>query len=45
MLSMSQKRHQVIDKGLSRIGRLTFNRVFTDYRREIELSSIAKTIQ
>ena len=45
MLSKSQQRHQNIDKSLNRIGRLTFNKVFTDYRRDIELCSIAKTVQ
>lgn len=45
MLTNSSSRHQTIEKGLSRISKLTFNKVFSDWRRDIELCSIAKAIQ
>ena len=45
MLGKSKSRHEMIDKGLTRSHKLTFNRIFGDYRREVELYSIAKSIQ
>ena len=45
MLRNSQKRHEIIDKGLSRLSKLNFNRVFTEWRRDIELVQVAKAVQ
>ena len=44
LLGKSKSRHDMIDKGLTRSHKLTFNRIFGDYRREVELYSIAKSI-
>lgn len=44
MLRNSQKRHEIIDKGLSRLSKLNFNRVFTEWRRDIELVQVAKAV-
>ena len=45
MLSRSQKRHQEVDKSLKVLPKMQFNRVFGEFRRDIEISQIAKTVQ
>mmetsp|Transcript_30288 Transcript_30288/g.40249 ORF Transcript_30288/g.40249 Transcript_30288/m.40249 type:complete len:92 (+) Transcript_30288:186-461(+) len=44
MLSKSQNRHQDLEKSLQKLPRLQFNKVFTDFRRDIEACSIAKAV-
>ena len=45
LLIKSKQRHQIVDKGLSRISKMQFNKVFNEFRRDIELVHIAKVIQ
>lgn len=44
LLKNSCKRHECIEKGLNRATKLTFNKVFTEYRRDVEVYSVAKMV-
>ena len=45
LLTKSKMRHQIADKGLSKIIKTSFNKVFNEFRRDTELVHISKAIQ
>lgn len=45
LLTKSKERHQMADKGLSKITKTSFNKIFNEFRRDTELLHIAKAIQ
>ena len=45
LLKKSKQRHQLLDKGLSKISKIQFNKVFNEFRRDVELLHIGKAVQ